>query len=367
LTSFFAFLLSAAAVLPVRAEDTGESLTVAVLGDSRTDGCVGRKNFRDCRLHDSGFNEPVLAALLGLVAKKHPAGVFFTGDLTLGLEKEEDDGEVAAGSFPASAGWARNFEYDPKGFARMLAVFKKTVAQQLGSIPFHAVVGNHDTVGPDAITTFRRVFGLQHPPGGYTEPSHLAYTITIGNAVFVVLATDYYQPCPLRSLSTAGCNLQDHLVSQPQLAWLDGQLAQHAGKYLFVVGHEPAFSSGSAKTGLDFNEASRNAFWKILKARGVTAYLCSHQHQFEASPHEGIWQVISGGAGAPLDGNLKGTSGAPAAQCTGGIQIHPDYVDHSYFHYLLLHIPKTPGGVVSVEVRDCTDSVRRTLDLTPKP
>jgi hypothetical protein len=249
----------------------------------------------------------------------------------------------------------------------MLSAFKKTVQQQLGATPFYPVVGNHDTVGPDAITQFRRAFGLEHPPGGYREPAHLAYTIVVGNAAFVVLATNYYQSCAESSSRGPACNLQEHLVSQPQLAWLDEQLAKHAGKQLFVLGHEPAFSSGKQKTGLDFNEGARDAFWKILKGRGVTAYLCSHQHQFDLSQHDGVWQVLSGGAGARLDGALKNSQGAPASDCTGGLKLMPGFAERSFFHYLLLHLPDSPQAAPSIEVHDCTDRLRRQFELTPPP
>lgn len=361
-----AALAGLALATPARgAEPQGPTgtITVAVLGDSRTDGCAGQPKRSECRRRDSGFDQPVLASLLALAAAKRPAAVFFTGDLTLGLEKEEEDGKVDAGALPATGGWAQDFEYQPRTFARMLGAFKHTATQKLGPIPFYPGVGNHDAVGPDAVALFRRTFGLQHPPGGYREPAHLAYTVVLPNAVFVVLATDYYQPCGEHGAPGPACNLQEHLLSQPQLAWLDGQLGKHAGRHLFVLGHEPAFSAGAHRTGLDHNEGARDAFWKVLRARGVTAYLCSHQHQFDAGRHDGVWQVISGGAGAPLDGAAKDGKSVPAEQCTGGLPLQPGYQDRSFFHYLLVNVPKGQGGVASIEVRDCTDKVRRKFDL----
>ncbi len=375
-------LAAAGCVKDARAANPAGATTVAVLGDSRTDGCVGHTQSSDCRRQDDGFNQPVLSSLLHLLAVKNPAAVFFTGDLTLGLEKEEEDGKIDPGAHPATGGWARNFEYHAGTFQRMLAAFKTTVKQQIGKIPFHPVVGNHDTAGPDAVALFRRAFSLQHPPGGYREPAHLAYTIQVGGAAFVVLATDYYQSCAERGVATPACNVQEHIISQPQISWLDGQLAKHVGQRLFVLGHEPAFSAGGSKSGLDNNQGARDVFWAILKRRGVTAYLCSHQHELEISQHDGVWQIISGGAGAPLDGGKKGGSGAPAAECTGGVALQPGFAERSFFHYILLNIPgpgplpgplpgpgQAPGatlpGPVTGQVRDCNDTLRRTFELTP--
>src|SRR5207247_2091875 len=145
-------------------------------------------------------------------ARQRPAAVFFTGDLTLGLEKEETAGVVDPGDTPASGGWARDFEYDSKTFERMIKAFKKSVTATLEATPFYPIVGNHDTVGPDALDLFRRNFGLEHPPEGFNEPSHLAYVVSVGTAAFVVIATDYYATCP--SAQTApSCNLQEHQIS----------------------------------------------------------------------------------------------------------------------------------------------------------
>src|SRR5438552_9302131 len=80
------------------------AITVAVLGDSRTDGCAGQPKVSECRKRDNGFDARVLGRLLGHAAAHRPADVFFTGDLTLGYEKEETDGAVDPGATPAAGG-----------------------------------------------------------------------------------------------------------------------------------------------------------------------------------------------------------------------------------------------------------------------
>ena len=341
------------------------SKTVVVMGDSRTDGCVGEKKTSDCRQHDVGFDRKVLGQLLRLAAKQRPAAVLFTGDLTLGLEKEEIAGVVDPGDTPASGGWARDFEYDSKTFERMIKAFKKSAIATLQRTPFYPVVGNHDTVGPDALDVFRRNFGLEHPAEGYRDPSHLAYVVSVGTAAFFVIATDYYATCP-PGQTPPSCNLQEHQLSQPQLDWLDQALARHAGQRLFVVGHEPAYSAGNLATGLDTDPAARDAFWAVLQKRGVIAYLCSHQHRYDLSQHGGVWQIVSGGAGADLDdADSSGTGRVPTDQCTGGAKIKDTSRDTSFFHYMSLRIPNDSTRVAVATIRDCRDRTRAVIPLTP--
>jgi hypothetical protein len=272
---------------------------------------------------------------------------------------------VDRGDTPAPGGWARDFEYDSKTFERMITAFKKSVTAALNATPFYPVVGNHDTVGPDALDLFRRSFGLEHLPEGFNEPSHLAYVVSVGAAAFFVIATDYYADCP-PGQKAPSCNLQEHQLSQPQLEWLDQALARHAGQRLFVVGHEPAYSAGSEVTGLDSDPAARDAFWAVLQRRGVVAYVCSHQHRYDLSQHLGVWQIVSGGAGADLDdADASGTGRVPADQCTGGTKVKDAARDTSFFHYLSLRIPDDSTRVAVATIRDCHDRMRAMIPLTP--
>jgi hypothetical protein len=356
--------LAADVALPPAGSPAGFK-TVIVMGDSRTDGCVGEKKTTDCRQHDVGFDRKVLAQLLRLAAGHRPAAVFFTGDLTLGLEKEEAAGVVDPGDTRAAGGWARDFEYDSKTFERMITAFKRSVTATLGTTAFYPLVGNHDTVGPDALDLFRRNFGLEHPPEGFNDPSHLAYVMTVGTAAFFAIATDYYTDC-LPGQTAPACNLQQHQISQPQLDWLDQALARHAGQRLFVVGHEPAFSAGGKVTGLDADPVARDAFWAVLRRRGVVAYICSHQHRYDLSQHGGVWQIVSGGAGADLDSAVEsGAERVPLDQCTGGKKIEDASRDTSFFHYLSLRIPDDPKRVAVATIRDCRERTRAMIPLTP--
>jgi hypothetical protein len=119
----------------------------------------------------------------------------------------------------------------------------------------------------------------------------LLYTVSAGHAFFAVIATD--EPM-------VGLNEPEGNFSSDMLSWLDKALKEGAKnhKYLFVVGYEPAFPSTTTFSKTHLPE--RDAFWKILIDNKVLAYFSSKEHLFDRSNRSGVWQIISGGGGAPL-------------------------------------------------------------------
>jgi hypothetical protein len=315
-----------------------KQVTVAILGDSRSEGKEGVL----------GVNDRVLSKIFDLISKDKPRAVFFTGDLTLGLE---DDEEVAAGlyqentSTPAAPDqkranhWARKgFVYDSKTFNASLDHFSTLQKQHLGpSVPFYPLIGNHEAVGPNAVKIFKHHFGITHEAP--LDKAQLAYTVEIGKSLFIILATDYY--------SRGQNKLVEHTLHGGQKEWLEKTLRAKSHQFtsLFVIGHEPAFSLlGGAKkhpVGLDRFPAARDQFWAILKKYGVKAYICSHEHLYQASRHQGVWQIVSGGAGAPL---------APPG--FGG-----------FYHYALLTIPVRSGAAPKLTVVGLDGVVKQELVL----
>jgi 3',5'-cyclic AMP phosphodiesterase CpdA len=325
---------------PVMARGTAgddEYLTVAVIGDSRSDGKEGV----------GGVNDEVLSKIFAMIKKNNPRAVFFSGDLTLGLEEEE----VAEGLYQENTPtppvqnkqqedhWAKaGFVYDSKAFKASLNHFSALRKQYLGpSIPLYPVIGNHEAVGPDAAKIFKHHFGITHeaPLGD----GHLAYTVELGKSIFIVLATDYY--------SRDQNKLIEHTLSGGQKEWLERTLKDKSPRFssVFVIGHEPAFSVlGGAKghpVGLDLFPEARDEFWSILKKYGVKAYICSHEHLYHSAKHDGMWQIISGGAGAPL-----------APLNSGG-----------FFHYALLKIPMKSGSAPKLIVVGIDGVVRPEIVL----
>ncbi|MGZ3708847.1 MAG: metallophosphoesterase family protein [Bdellovibrionota bacterium] len=318
---------------PTPAESEASSATpaaaaatqVVVLGDSRGDA-------------PTGVNEQELRALNARIAPIRPSAVFFTGDLVLGLEKEEDDDHDPSDLHADAPGhWKKTgYIYSSKVFARQLDGFAKIMKDGLGAIPFYPGIGNHDAIGPDAVKTFRAKF--PPPNAAPLDGAHLAYSVDVGSAHFVMLATDYYDG-----------GLQEHELSDGEMTWLAQDLHAHASSaFKFVLGHEPAFTSkavvATGKTaGLDQHPKARDRFWATLQTNGVTAYLCAHEHLYERSFHDGVWQVISGGAGAPLSSDID-----------------------TFYHFLSLTIPAQAGASAHVSVIDDQGKVRDDFDLAPQ-
>jgi hypothetical protein len=332
---FCSFLGSHASA--VGAAGDKEYMTVAILGDSRSDGKEGVE----------GVNDKVLSKLFTMIKKDKPRALFFSGDLTLGLEDEEVEESLyqeKASAPPAQVNkqgdhWAKaGFIYDGKAYKKSLKFFSTLQKKHHGpSIPLYPVIGNHEAVGPDAIEIFKKHFGITHQAP--LDSAHLAYTVEVGKSLFIILATDYY--------SRDKSKLVEHTLSGGQKEWLEKTLREKSPLFssLYVIGHEPAFSVlGGAKSrpvGLDSFPDVRDEFWAILKKYGVKAYICSHEHLFNASKHEGVWQIISGGAGAPL-----------APPRFGG-----------FFHYALLKIPVKSGDAPKLTIIDIDGVVKNQIVL----
>jgi hypothetical protein len=290
-----------------------ETTRVAILGDSRSDGKEG----------EEGINDKVLSKLFSMIREDKPQALLFSGDLTLGLEEEEVARDLYEGKAVTpkkqqkrqGGHWGhKGFVYDSKAYKKSLEYFSMLQKEYLGpSIPLYPLIGNHEAVGADSVKIFRDHFRITHQAP--LDAAHLAYTVEIGRSLFIILATDYY--------SRDKHKLMEHRLSRGQKDWLEKTLREKSPQLssVFVIGHEPAFSVlGSSKShpvGLDRYPGARDEFWAILKKYRVKAYICSHEHLYHTFKYDGVWQIISGGAGAPL---------APLE--SGG-----------FYHYGLLQIP----------------------------
>lgn len=144
-------------------------------------------------------------------------------------------------------------------------------------------VGNHERYGDPFLTTFLTQFVLPEN-GNY---SGLYYSFEFGNAVFIILSTEYYLNTP------KGKALMDQ-----QTNWLTEQLKKYRGKgtktykeWVFIGFHKPFFTIDghmgemtSAKTkdvtGGDFSQI----WWKnIFDEYGVDVVLNGHTHLYMRS------------------------------------------------------------------------------------
>jgi predicted phosphodiesterase len=196
-------------------------------------------------------------------------------------------------------------DFDPPHYAI------EDVTTTLGpGFPLYPVVGNHDTSKAAYMAYIR---GLN--PGGTKLPNIICkgprgseetmYAFDWSDAHFVVL-NEYFD-----GSSDTGANGD---VTDATFAWLAEDLSTTTKPFIFVVGHDPAYifpdmDSGRVRHeggGLEVNLAHRNRFWKLLRDRHVTAYICGHTHNASAKKVEGVWQLDTGHARG------KGDKGAPS-------------------------------------------------------
>lgn len=168
----------------------------------------------------------------------------------------------------------------------------------LGSQPaFHVVPGDYDyTFQTQAeLNTYADVKGWDRIAGNHdTEDLGMSnYVSDCDNARFIYI-NEYVCPAGIDN-SSAG-RVCEHL-----LAWIEQQLVG-APRFVFVVGHEPAFPE-SRHTGdsLDYYPADRDAFWQLLNNRGVLAYICGHTHYYSTYSDQtgSTVQIDLGNAGNP--------------------------------------------------------------------
>lgn len=266
--------------------DTTKQSKFGFLGESRGDDLASQP-----------FNSIVLSDLLTGLNNQDVKAIFFGGNLVSGVEKGID-------------GKAKPIDYQQlnqelKQFSVMYdRIFDK-------STPFYPVLGDREVMISRGAEVFLNHFHLY---GGLILNNSLLYTVSAGPSFFAVIATDERVP---------GRERMEQAFIHPMLEWLERVLTEGAKKhkYLFVVGHEPAYPSSTtfAKNHL----SQRNAFWKLLMDHKVLAYFSSGEHLFDRSNRWGVWQIISGGGGAPL---REGGGSEP------------------FFHSLVLTIPgETPG------------------------
>ena len=147
-------------------------------------------------------------------------------------------------------------------------------------LPLFQSTSNHNTYDAGSEAVFRAVHA-ELPQNGPAGQQGLAYWFRRGNLLYV----STHQPD--RRM------LIDH-------AWLDRILTDNAdAKFKFVAGHYPVFPVNGyiAWPQWCFPPAQRRPFWDVLVKHDVVAYLASHIIAFDVQVHDGVLQVLSGGAG----------------------------------------------------------------------
>jgi len=164
-------------------------------------------------------------------------------------------------------------------------------------------IGNHEEETAADMAWLRDEFnngnGVRTPLGdpsltnadGPASTIETTYSWDYGNARFIML-NEYWN-----GSSDTGT---DGDVIPALLAWLADRLAENTNPVVFVFGHEPAYPfNRHVGDSLDKYPANRDAFWALLDAEGVQAYICGHTHvytKYRPTPG-GAWQVDLGNAG----------------------------------------------------------------------
>ena len=165
------------------------------------------------------------------------------------------------------------------------------------SIPFLAVIGNHDLYRGSA--NYREFFG----------PTY--YSFQIGEVDFIVLDTS-----------------ARFLFDKAQHQWLETELQRSQdSKVRFVFMHVPLFDPRERPEFVKcLSEKDGKDLLDLCKRYNVTHVFASHIHGYFSGAWEGVPYTVTGGAGAGLHGKDP---------------------QHFFHHYIKVHVA---GGKVAMEV-----------------
>jgi hypothetical protein len=176
------------------------------------------------------------------------------------------------------------------------------------------VVGNHEVQHRKDEDNFRKLFPDVFSNGPDDEKG-LSYSFDYENTHFAIINTDrWYYGNPL---DTTDDRRDWHYIKH--MEWLENDLKNalvRGMKHTFVFSHEMAYPiGGHLRDGLpnlgrkflvpldstrQWYLNRRNKFLQILKDNDVDAHVCGHEHIYGRQSVNGIYQIITGSAGAPL-------------------------------------------------------------------
>lgn len=192
-------------------------------------------------------------------------------------------------------------------------------------VPFYIAVGNHEVESELSENIVRLIFEM--PGNGPAGLKELVYSFDHKNTHFIALDTDVFN--------------NFHKVGERQLEWLKEDLEKNKEKNIFVFGHEPAYPAHAhVGSSLDKYASDRDKLWGVFKQYNIRAYFCGHEHLYNSSVHDGIYQIITGGGGASLS----------AQEENGG-----------FYHFIVVDVKS--GGAIGITVKDINDSIKDTFNI----
>ena len=263
-------------------------------------------------------NEEILEKVLSEVKKKKIEFICFLGDLVYGNAKNEDE--------------LRN----------EFRIWKDIAAFVMHEIPVYTAMGNHDAVMHNSqgyildgekkgkhIVYSEKIFADEfvNPTNSPAPESSIApsyretvYSFDWGNSHFVFINTDYWMAFPERKFWRSSKKLRPYKrgnlpgrIMDNQLKWIEKDLkkARSSGaKHIFVFGHQPIFpitdmyvidySPNATEEIKEDIRKRRKQLWELFDKYGVDAAFFGHEHNYSRIIINSTWQIITGGAGAPL-------------------------------------------------------------------
>lgn len=293
--------------VPLFSQEEGET-RVVIIGDGLGEG-------------SEGVDSESFAKLLAKVAEQKPDIVFFSGNLINGLEQSTTPESI-------------------KKLKDQLDQFTRLTKNYLGDhVKIYPVIGNHTFVNTRAVQLFKEHFGIND--SAPLESYQWAYSVRVEHTQFIVLASGLFE----RKYR----GYRQGIQSMPLLDWLEKELRTDSEsiRYRFVIGHMPAFSTRGTEgvyVGLDKDLAKRNEFWKVLRDNNALGYFSSHEPLYDRLNRDGVWQIISGGAGVIENGD----GSSPQFQ-----------------HFILISIPKNRAKNPVLESIDMKGKIWDEFEIIP--
>lgn len=229
----------------------------------------------DSRGKDFGINEMTFRRILENIKglEKQPDFILFLGDMVNGEDNLEDE----------------------------LREWRDIAREYYPVTMYYPSIGNHEN--NEAI--FNKVFNYL-PNRQLRGYGRTVYAFDYFNSRFIILNS-------IRKNRNG-----NYVIDNVQLMWLEGLLKDNTITHKFVAFHVPAFPTGHHYGGsLDSDIAARNRLWAIINKYKTTAVFSGHEHNYSRRIIDSsfssygynfrnkVYQIISGGAGAPLSGRRK--------------------------------------------------------------
>lgn len=239
-----------------------EKWSFVVAGDGRSDPRNVRPEDRD------GVNTLITGEIRDAVLREKAKFLMWTGDLCLGSKEEAI-------------------------FEKQLLTWREIMMPLYDrKIPVLACRGNHESNSANSEVVWNRVFSGRYamPHNGPSTEKNLSFFYGKGSVLAIGL--DQYI-------------FGKEAINQP---WLDKVLRKYPKRFIFPMGHEPAFMDGSHKDTMDAHPEQRNAFWNSLIKAGTRVFFCGHDHLYDhmtvtrdaSNPGPTLHQIVAGTAGAPF-------------------------------------------------------------------